>query len=291
MRVAFTPLVLRLLAAAVAGTGLLVVSGCGSSSSGPAIPTIAPAKAFGLVGFRPAQPVPADKPTRLAFTIQQPSGQPLIHFHQGAGPHNGVHVIVVRDDLSVMIHRHPPVGADGQIVETLTSLRPGPYRVVIDAYPAVAAPQPNFQLFRSFMVAGAYAPKPLPPPRSTVTVDGFRFSLHGSPRLRAISPAFLKISVYGPNGKPATFTPWFGALAHAIFFRVGSLDYFHTHVCSPGATGCTSALGGAKVTGSSKTPGELTVGVLVPVSGIWRLFLQCRVDGHLVTAPFTLRVT
>ena len=35
---------------------------------------------------------------------------------------------------------------------------------------------------------------------------------------------------------------------------------------------------------------QLTVGVLVPVSGVWRLFLQCRVGGRVLTAPFTLHV-
>jgi hypothetical protein len=49
-------------------------------------------------------------------------------------------------------------------------------------------------------------------------------------------------------------------------------------------------LGGAKVAGSSSTPGKLQVGVLVPVAGTWRLFLQTRVDGRVVTAPFTLEV-
>ena len=93
-----------------------------------------------------------------------------------------------------------------------------------------------------------------------------------------------------PSGRPARFTPWFGALAHAIFFRAGSLDYFHTHVCAPGASGCTSVLGATKVTGSSTTPGKLTVGVLVPAPGRWRLFLQCRVNGRVITAPFTLTV-
>ena len=101
---------------------------------------------------------------------------------------------------------------------------------------------------------------------------------------------FLTVTVSDPQGRPARFTPWFGALAHAIFFRAGSLDYFHTHVCARGASGCTSFLGGTKVAGRSATPGKLTVGVLVPVPGIWRLFLQCRVGGHVLTAPFTLRV-
>ena len=100
-----------------------------------------------------------------------------------------------------------------------------------------------------------------------------------------------KATVTGPQGRPAPFTPWFGALAHAIFFRAGSLDYFHTHVCSPGATGCTSIFAGKSVTGSSAAPGKLNVGVLLPLPGTWRLFLQCRVNGHVLTAPFTLRVS
>ena len=125
---------------------------------------------------------------------------------------------------------------------------------------------------------------------STDVVDGFHVTLHGKPDLRAIQAGFLTITVTSPSGKPATFTPWFGALAHAIFFRAGSLDYFHTHVCAPGASGCTSVLGATKVTGSSTTPGKLSVGVLVPAAGRWRLFLQCRVDGHVITAPFNLTV-
>jgi hypothetical protein len=113
--------------------------------------------------------------------------------------------------------------------------------------------------------------------------------VHGVPKLKAINPAFLKITVTDSSGRKANFQPWYGALAHAIFFRAHSLDYFHTHVCGAGAANCTSALGSTKVTGQSTTPGKLTVGVLLPVSGTWRLFLQAKVDGRIVTAPFTLK--
>lgn len=281
---------LRLSLVVSGAAALLVLSGCGSSSSGPATPTIAPAKTFQLIGFEPERAAKAGQPTQLAFTIQQPSGKPLTDYRRGSGPHTGVHLIVVRDDLSMIIHRHPPIAADGRLTQTLTLPGPGRYRVVIDAYPALSGPQRNFQLFHSLVVAGPYHPKKLTASSPTVTVGGYRFTLQGHPRLRAISPAFLKITVHRPNGTPAQFTPWYGALAHAIFFRAGSLDYFHTHVCSPGASSCTSFLGGSKVTGSSTTPGRLRVGVLVPVSGTWRLFLQCQVDGHVLTAPFTVKV-
>src|SRR4029079_13444618 len=91
---------------------------------------------------------------------------------------------------------------------------------------------------------------------------------------RAIQAATLTAKVTDPSGKPVVFHPWFGALAHAIFFRQGTLDYFHTHVCGPSTPGCTSVLGGAKVVGRPAGPGRLNVGVLLPVAGKARVIPQ-----------------
>ena len=161
----------------------------------------------------------------------------------------------------------------------------------MDVYPNLpAGQQRNFQLFKNIEVGGAYKPKPLAPYRPSVKVDGYTVTIHGHPKLKAIEPTFLTVTITGPDGKPAALTPWFGALAHAIFFRSGSLDYFHTHVCGPNTPGCTSTLAGPKIFGKSETPGELSVGVLMPVAGTWRLFLQLQPDGHVITAPYTLKV-
>jgi hypothetical protein len=270
----------------------LGVAGCGGSnnSAAPTLPTIQAARTYQLAGFAPAGRIRANVPTTLSFTIRQPSGAPLTRYRHGSGPHTGVHVIFARSDLGTIIHRHPPVDARGRVTDTIVLPTPGRYRVVVDAYPQTNGPQQNFQLFRWLTVAGRRAQQPLPPPAATQTVDGYRFTLVGRPRLRAIQAAFLKFTVTDPSGKPARFTPWYGALAHAIFFRTGSLDYFHTHVCAPGASACTTAFGATRVAGTSTTPGNLTVGVLVPVPGRWRLFVQCEVGGHVLTAPFTLDV-
>jgi hypothetical protein len=273
----------------IALLALVGLAGCGGGSGGSPTIAIQPARQFRLTTYIVGAPA-AGKPTRITYSIQQPDGSSLTQFKRGAGPHTGVHVIYIRNDLGAIVHHHPRIAANGSFTDSVLFPSGGPYRVVIDVYPQQSTPQPNFQLFTRMQVKGAYAPQPLPPPEQTQTVDGYRFALHGEPRLHAIQAAFLSFTVTGPGGKPARFMPWFGALAHAIFFRKGSLDYFHTHVCAPGASGCTSLLGSAKVTGTSSTPGKLSVGVLVPVAGTWRLFLQCRVDGHVLTAPFTLRV-
>jgi hypothetical protein len=266
-----------------------VVAAACSSSSQVGTPTIPPARTFQLAGFEPAGIVEPGKPTTLAFTIKQPSGAPLTRYRRGPGPHTGVHLIVVRKDLSQLIHHHPPVGADGHVSDRMTFPAPGPYRVLVDAYPA-GLPQPNFQLFENVDVAGTYKPGPLPPFKPTVDVGGYRITIHGTPKLRAVQSAFLPVTVTDAQGRPAQFEPWFGALAHAVFFRAGSLAYFHTHVCGANTPACAGAFGNTTISGKSSTPGRLSVGVLLPQSGTWRLFLQLKVGGKVITAPFTLHV-
>jgi hypothetical protein len=267
---------------------VLTLAGCGGGGGTQSL-TVPPARQYALT-TRIAGTPKASRPATIVFTIEQPDGSTLTRFKHGSGPHTGVHVIYVRGDLGAIVHHHPPVAANGTITDHVDFPSGGRYRVVVDVYPQQTSPQPNFQLFTAVTVAGPHPTTSLPPPVRSEVVDGYRFTLHGRPKLRAVQPAFLSFTVTGPDGKPARFTPWFGALAHAIFFRAGTLDYFHTHVCAPGATGCTSALGGARITGRSATPGRLSVGVLVPVPGTWRLFLQCKADGQVVTAPFTLHV-
>jgi hypothetical protein len=272
-----TPLVLVAVAAA----------GCGSSSSSGPTVSIGAARTYHLANFSLDDPV-AGRPVKLSFAIDQPSGGPITAYRRGAGPHTGVHVIIVRQDLGAIIHKHPPPEADGTVAEDIAFPTGGRWRLIADVYPA-QGPR-NFQLFRWITVGGKVPP---PEPRtmaSEVTVGGDRFVMQRHPPLRAIQAAFLKVSVTDANGRPARFTPWFGALAHAIFFREGTLDYFHTHVCGAGTTGCTATFGAARVTGTSTAPGILRVGVLLPLSGTWRLFLQSRVNGQVVTAPFTLVV-
>jgi hypothetical protein len=277
----------RVKPAALAVLLAVVVAGCGSSAS-PQI-TVGAARTYQLAGWSPASST-AGKPVELSFRIDQPSGAPLTRYRTGSGPHTGVHLIIVRSDLGAIIHKHPKPRAGGMFREDVTFPTPGRYRVVVDAYPALSGPLRNFQLLRWIDVPGNPPHETLPPFRPSTTVDGYTFALGAKPRLRAVQANFMTLRVTRPDGTPASFTPWFGALAHAIFFRAGTLDYFHTHVCSARTPGCTSVVGAARVTGTQTRPGVLRVGVLLPRAGTWRLFLQTKADGHILTAPFTLIV-
>jgi hypothetical protein len=269
----------------------IAVAGCGSSSSGAvSVPTVAPARVFTLGGFEPSGPVAPGQPTTVSFTVRLPSGKPLTSYKTGSGPHTGVHLIIVRDDLAYIIHQHPPVGPDGLLRQTVTFPAPGPYRVIVDVYPSIPGGQTNFIMTQTVNVPGPYHPRPLPAFKPDQVVDGYHFAMQGHPALHAIQAQFINVDVTDPQGRKVKFVPWFGALAHAIFFHQGSLDYFHTHVCAPGAANCSSILGATKVAGTATAPGKLTLGVLLPVPGTWRLFLQMKLGGQVVSAPYTLDV-
>jgi hypothetical protein len=278
---------------------LAVAAGCSSSSKTNTL-TIGPARQYAIVDRLPKGTIEPGRPVTMGFTIRQPNGQPLTDYKTGAGPHTGLHLIIVKKDLSVIIHRHPPVGPNGEFRQAVVFPSPGPYHVLVDVYPRKLATTPslqlsatpNFQLSYNIRVAGKYRPKPLPVFKPSLTVEGYHVVLHGKPRLRAIQAQTLLATVTDPQGKPLGLKPWYGALAHAVFFHVSNLDYFHTHVCGPNTPGCTSILGTTKVTGRSTKPGVMRVGVLLPESGTWELFLQFMGNnGKILTAPFTLKVS
>jgi hypothetical protein len=284
------------IARAVLCAGLLgmsaSVAGCGGSSSGLTIPKVAPAKVFALAGFQPAGPISPGHPITISFTVTQPSGKPLTSYRTGAGPHTGVHLIIVRADLAYIIHEHPPVGRDGLLRQTVTFPAPGPYTLLVDVYPNIPGGQPNFQLSKPVEVVGAYHPQHLPAFRPDLVVFGYRVDMQPHPALHAIQAQFVNVAVTDRAGRKVHFVPWFGALAHAIFFREGTLDYFHSHICAANAPNCGTLAGvsSTRVTGHSTSPGKLTIGVLLPEPGTWRLFLQMKLGGQVVTAPYTLQV-
>jgi hypothetical protein len=271
---------------------LVAIAGCGSGGGGLQGPKIGKARSFALAGFEPAGAVKAGVPTTVRFHITQPSGATLRKFKTGAGPHTGVHLIFVRKDLDRIIHLHPPLQADGSVSVPVTFPTGGPWHVLVDVYPDLGANTlQNFQLTYDITVSGAYKPVPLPALNATQTAGGDRFAIRFHGRVKSLKPQFFDVSVTAADGTPARFGTWYGATAHAIFFRKGSLDYFHTHVCRPEATACTRAVAGSAVVGKATKPGQLQVGTLLPTAGTWKLFLQTKIDGKVLTVPYTLKVS
>jgi hypothetical protein len=274
-------------AAALAALGL-VASACGGGGGSPAPPTVAPAREYTLDWQSPATVAEAGT-TTVRFAVRTPDGKVLKNFRTGGGPHTGVHLIIVRDDLSLIVHEHPPIPPGGELAVPVTLPRAGRYHVLVDVYPAAASGPRNFQLTHDLQVGTGDVKAPLPAYAPVVKTGGLTFRVAKLPVLRLAEPASMVVNVTDAAGKPAAFKPFYGALAHAIFFRAGTLDYFHSHICGNDPA-CTASFGAPATAGHSTQPGRLELGILLPATGRWRLFLQVSRGGELVTAPFTLVV-
>ena len=232
---------------------------------------------------------PSPGTTTLHFAVRTPDGKVLTRFRTGAGPHTGVHLIIVRDDLSTIVHKHPPIPAGGRLALPVDLPRAGRYHVLVDVYPA-SGPLRNFQLTHELQVGTGdvkAAAAPLCARRARRRADVPRRQAAGV----AVGRACVDDRERDRRGRQARHV-------HAVLRRAGACDLLPRGLARllplahlrqrPGLHRRASAL--PPRPGHSTKPGRMELGVLLPATGTWRLFLQVFHAGKLITAPFTLRV-
>ncbi|MGB3440629.1 MAG: hypothetical protein WBA97_17930 [Actinophytocola sp.] len=208
----------------------------------------------------------------LAFQIQEREGTPLMQYK--AQHDKLLHLVIARSDLSGFQHIHPNMGADGTWRIPVTFPEAGTYRIFADFFPGWGIH--NTTLGMDINVAGNYAPKALPAPSNTATVDGYTVTLSG--KLKPGADAKLTMHV-SKNGKPVTdLEPYLAAYGHLVMLRGGDMAYIHVHPDgSPG---------------DGKTAPGPTVDfyATAPSYGPYRLFLDFQHQGKVRTAEFTVNV-
>ena len=162
--------------------------------------------AHGRLPARPRRWRPG-KPVTVSFKIVQPSGDKLVtmkRFRTGSGPHTGVHMIIVRDDLGAIIHRHPPMSPDGSFKQEITFPDAGQVPRRPRRLSGQRPPQPNFQLStarsRSRGRTSRSRCRRRRRPR-TWTATSFKITKVVPAKLRAIEPALISMTVTDPHGQ------------------------------------------------------------------------------------------
>ncbi|MFF4615110.1 hypothetical protein [Nonomuraea jabiensis] len=215
--------------------------------------------------LNPLTTVKPGEPTDFRFTVTGPDGRPVTDYQ--VEHDKKLHFIVVSRDLGSFQHLHPVQDGDGVWSVKLTLADPGAYRAFADFAPAGGS---GLTLGADLLVAGDYAPKPLPRVARTATVDGYAVSLAGDLVPGQASKLTLSVS---KDGRPVTdLQPYLGAYGHLVALRAGDLAYLHVHPEE-----------------SVKAGPEITFYAEVPSGGEYRLFLDFQHDGKVRTADFTAR--
>lgn len=218
-------------------------------------------------------PTRAGASETVRFTIADPDGQPLAAYRLDQTKR--LHFYAIRSDLSGFQHVHPTLGSDGMWTATLSTVAPGSWRLYAAFIPA-AGPDigKDLVLSSTVTVPGSGQRQQLQPASDTTTVDGFTVSLAGN--ATATPAGTLSVHVTR-NGQPVTdLEPYLDTYAHMTGIRAGDLAFTHLHP--------TNA-----VKGAHGGP-DLTFRTEFPEPGMWRLFLQFKVQGVLHTAALTMNV-
>ena len=218
-----------------------------------------------------ASTLPAGPRTPFAFSLTGPDGTPVLDYREEH--EKELHLIVVRRDLSGFQHVHPRRSSDGTWRVDLDTSRAGSYRAYADVVPTALGR--NVVLGTDLQVAGDYAPVELPEPSTATTVDGYDIELSGHPETGAETELTFTVSRDGKSVRD--LQPYLGAFGHLVTIRNGDLAYLHTH---PADEAAPDSRGGPRI----------RFATTFPSAGTYRLFVDFKVDGRVLTAAFTVDV-
>lgn len=206
-------------------------------------------------------------PLDWSFQVVTSNGNIVTEFDEAHGQRG--HLIVVRRDLTRFQHLHPTLDADGTWrVEAFTLPDPGVYRAFIDLVVDGRPTTLGFDLF----VSGEMEVAPRSDTSRRATADGYVVDLQTN-EILAGEPVELAFEIRRDGEPVSRLDPYLGALGHLVTLREGDLAYLHVH---PKET--------------SPDSGRVEFGAQFPTPGRYRLFLQSKPDGKLITTHHDIRI-
>ena len=188
----------------------------------------------------------------------------LVHEHP-------MHLFVVGEGLEFFAHEHPAPQPDGLFMVDLTLPRQGAYMAIVEFQPDGLPPQMVHQAFTT----GAAFTRVVRPALDAgpKIVDGMRVSLDVSNlKAGAVTPVTVRIDDAATGAPMADLEPLHGAAAHLIAVSADMTEAVHDHPAAGAA-------------GSS-----ITFRPLIPVAGVFKMWVEFQRGGRVTTAPFVIEV-
>lgn len=286
--------ILKLTASVIA---LALLSACGQSGE-PAAKSEAPTAAMAqptLAVTTASTPAPG-QPVALTLTLTGADGKPLGPDAIAVSHEHKVHVMIVDSALDNYTHAHAePGAAPGQWTVSFTPKHPRTYRVWADFKLAGAGHEGHehgdgghdhvgdehgVTPSATLLVGTERGPAVTESPSLSAAVDGYVFnlSLGGALAVDAHTPATLTVA--DAAGAPvAALEPLMGAYAHLVGFSADGASMVHGHPEGEEPKDANARGGPA-----------LTFELHPTVAGPNRVFVQVKIAGKVITAPFTLVV-
>ncbi len=263
----------------------------------------------------------------LTITITDPQwhdrrSSPLIPDHGKL-----MHLFLVRDDLAAFAHLHPLMADSSTFRASLPPLPAGRYRLFADVVHETGFTQTlldsvslaaNNDPWRAFDTDDSWwmsrQPSTVNDRGETPLEDGSTMTwLRDSAPIVAGRDLELRFTVHTRDGNPAPLEPYMGMMSHAAIARDDGSVFVHLHpsgtismasqlaytLRQPGDT--VRGVLGSRITAAERTPapmastvgdpGTVTLPYAFPRPGHYRIWVQVRVKGKVLTGAFDARVS
>ena len=237
-----------------------------------------------------------------------------------------MHLFLIRDDLQSFAHLHPPMVDSSTFRTVLPPLAPGRYRLYADVVQETGFTQ---TLVDTVTLAGTgdnWRPgdlddswwsgsqrSALGDQQTSQLEDGSTITwVRDSPPIAAGRELELRFSVHATDGKPVALEPYMGMASHAVITREDGSVFVHLHpsgtismasqlaytLRQPGDT--VRGLLGSRITAAERTespmvgmdgtPGTVTLPYAFPKPGRYRIWVQMKAKGRILTGAFNCQV-
>ncbi|WP_134738431.1 hypothetical protein [Nocardioides sp. 503] len=250
------------------GTGHTHSGGAGALPIGTGTTPQAGGYRLELVGDLPRPGRPGD----VSFRVLDRAGRAVTTYTPEQTKE--LHMYVVRSDLAEFRHLHPTMAADGTWTGRVALATPGSYRVVVEFTPGDDPEARHVVLGATQLVPGEWAPVAV---ADTPAADDGLVRVEAPEQLKAGPDQRMVLTVSDADGERVSLGSYLGTFAHLTGFQVETGRFVHVH-----------PYGAAEPTEDGD---ELTFHTEFREPGLYRFFLQVRVDGFLHQVPFTATVS
>lgn len=241
----------------------------GAQAHGDAAPAVS-------VKVAPHGPATAGKAYDATLTLTLADGTPATPDALQVVHTERVHLLVIDPTLTDYHHLHPEPGKKpGEYLLHFVPKRSGAYRLWADITPA------GGQQVYAHTDIGTYpqAPQAAREEVHEVEAAGLTFTLTLDGRLEAGKATLATVTVHKGKAVFTRLEPLMGAYAHGVGFSEDGTQILHVHPMGDEPRG-TGLMGGP----------ELQFHLMPEREGFIRFFVQVRVNGKSVFAPFGLQV-
>jgi hypothetical protein len=217
--------------------------------------------------------ITANQPVTISILIKDKHNKPIKEFETVST--KKMHLVVVSKDLSYFAHIHPTFKGNGRFEITTKFPAGGDYKLIAEMTPVGAS---DYSIEDHWLTVQGTPPTPkpiVPEEKRTKIIDGTKITLSFDEKLESKKNIDMNFTLSdAATNKPIkNLKPYLGTVGHAVAIDKDVNQFMHIHPLYP----------------KGKGP-KVVFMTYFPTKGIYKVWGQFNVNGHILTVPFAVNV-